>query len=293
MGGSSGGGTTTQTVRTVPDWAIPVVTEYFQRGYDLWKDDTLAVYTGDVTAAQPQDEVDGIAGLANRGRYGDQVITKAIAYENDVINGGFLPGTKAAFLAALALVTDNSEADFASVNSRIGRKPLFVGDSDSTLLAQSLVAGTPALYNARMGALIYADNFRKERDIQDHGLSYGVEMGKHAAIDGEALRRAGMYQREYLQGTYVLNHKLFLEGQEIAVTNLEIFGNVVRGLTGSQQTTDATQPGGNRLASAVGMGMTGAVAGYLIGAEIGSVGGPWGAAIGFVVGGVIGWFASS
>jgi hypothetical protein len=293
MGGSSGGGTTTQTVRTVPDWAIPYVTAFWDQAYALWQADTLAVYTGDVTAAQPQDEVDGIAGLAIRGRYGDQVITKAIAYEDDVINGGYLPGTKAAFLAALALVTGNSTTDFASVNSSIGRKPLFAGDPDSTLLAQSLVAGTPALYNTRMEALIYADNFRKERDIQNHGLSYGVEMGKHAAIDAEALRRAGMYQREYLQGTYVLDHKLFLESQEIAVANLEIFGQAIRGLTGSQQTTDATQPGGNKLASAVGMGVTGAVAGYMIGAEIGSIGGPWGAAIGFVVGGVIGWFASS
>jgi hypothetical protein len=291
MSGGGGGGTTTQTVRTVPDWAIPYVTAYWDQAYALWQADTLAVYTGDVTAAQPQDEIDGIAGLANRGRYGDQVITKAIAYENDVINGGYLAGTKAAFLAALALVMGNSTTDFASVNSRIGRKPLFVGDPDSTFLAQALVTGTPAIYNARMSTLIYADNFHKERDIQDRGLSYGVEMGKHAAIDAEALRRAGMYQREYLQGTYVLSHKLFLEGQEIAVANLEIFGQAIRGLTGSQQTTDATQPGGNKVASAVGMGVTGAVAGYMIGAEIGSVGGPWGAAIGFVVGGIIGWFA--
>jgi hypothetical protein len=98
MSGGGGGGTTTQTVRTVPDWAIPYVTAYWDQAYALWQADTLAVYTGDVTAAQPQDEIDGIAGLANRGRYGDQVITKAIAYENDVINGGYLAGTKAAFL---------------------------------------------------------------------------------------------------------------------------------------------------------------------------------------------------
>jgi hypothetical protein len=284
MGGSSGGGTTTQTVRTVPDWAIPTVTAYGQTAYDLWQADTLAVYTGDVTAAQPQDEVDGIAGLANRGRYGDQVITKAIAYEDDVINGGYLPGTKAAFLAALALVTGNSTTDFASVNSRVGRKPLFVGDPDNTFLAQALVTGTPAVYNARMSALIYADNFRKERDIQDRGLSYGVEMGKHAAIDAEALRRAGLYQREYLQGTYELSHKLFVEGQEIAVANLEIFGNALRALTGSQQTTTQQMEGGSKVMGAVG----GAISGAIIGSYIMP---GWGTAIGAVVGGVIGWFS--
>jgi len=284
MSGGGGGGNSTSTVRTVPDWAIPFVTSYFQEGYDLWQANTLAVYTGDVTADQPQDEVDGIAGLANRGRYGDQVITKAIAYENDVINGGFLPGTKSAFLAALALVTGNSTTDFASVNSRIGRKPLFVGDSDSSLLAQALVVGTPAIYNARMSALIYADNFRKEREIQDHGLAYGVEMGKHAAIDAEALRRAGMYQREYLQGTYELSHRLFVEGQEIAVANLELFGNAIRALTGSQQTTTQNQEGGSKLMGAAGGAMGGAMMGFM-------VGGIPGAVIGGMIGGVIGWFS--
>jgi hypothetical protein len=277
-----GGGTSTSTVRTVPDWAIPYVTAYWNQAYALWQADTLAVYTGDVTAAQPQDEVDGIDGLAVRGRYGDQVITKAIAYENDVINGGYLAGTKAAFLAALALVTGNSTSDFASVNSRIGRKPLFVGDADPTLLAQSLVAGTPALYNARMSALIYADNWRKERDIQASGLAYGVEMGKHAAIDAEALRRAGLYQREYLQGTYELSHRLFVEGQEIAVANLELMGNAIRALTGSQQTTSQTQEGGSKVMGAVG--------GVMAGAMIGSYFGPWGTVVGGVIGGVIGWF---
>jgi hypothetical protein len=281
-GGGGGGGTSTTTVRTVPDWAIPYVTAYWDQAYALWQADTLSVYTGDVTAAQPQDEVDGIAGLANRGRYGDQVITKAIAYENDVINGGYLAGTKAAFVAALALVTGNSTTDFASVNSRIGRKPLFVGDPDSTLLAQSLVAGTPTLYNARMSALIYAHNFQRERDIQDHGLAYGVEMGKHAAIDAEALRRAGLYQREYLQGSYALSHRLFVEGQEIAVANLELMGNAIRALTGSQQTTSQTQEG-NKLMSAVGGAVGGAMVGFMFGGIPGAV-------VGGVIGGVIGWF---
>jgi hypothetical protein len=282
MSGGGGGGTSTSTVRTVPDWAIPYVTAYWNQAYALWQADTLAVYTGDVTAAQPQDEIDGIAGLAVRGRYGDQVITKAVAYEDDVINGGYLAGTKAAFLAALALVTGNSTTDFASVNSRIGRKPLFVGDPDSTLLAQALVTGTPALYNARVSALIYADNFRKERDIQDRGLAYGVEMGKHAAIDAEALRRAGLYQREYLQGSYELSHRLFVEGQEIAVANLELFGNAIRALTGSQQTTSQTQEG-NKLMSAVGGAVGGAMVGFM-------VGGIPGAVVGGIIGGVIGWF---
>ncbi len=289
-GGGSGGGTSTSTVRSVPDWAIPYVQNYFQKAYDLWKADTLTVYTGDVTADQPLDETDGIAGLAIRGRYGDQVITKAIAYENDVINGGYLPGTKAVYLAALALVTGNSTTDFASVNSRIGRKPYFVGDPDATLLAQTFVTTTPATYNARMSALIYADNFHKERVIQDHGLAYGVEMGKHAAIDAESLRRAGLYQREYLQGTYQLSHKQFVEQQEIAVANLEIFGNAIRAITGSMQTSTTSTEGQSKfMATATGV-VGGAITGAVIGSVIPGVGTVIGGIVGGVVGGLMGLF---
>jgi len=245
----------------------------------------LQVYSGSIFAAQNQDEIDGIAGLAIRGRYGDQVITKAIAYEDDVINSGHLAGTKAELVAALASVTGNSSSSFASFSSRIGRKPYYVGDSDSTYLAQTLTTGTAALYNARISAAIYADHFHKERDIQDHALGYGVEMGKHAAIDAETLRRAGLYQREYVQFGYTMSHKLYIEQMEIAVVNLEVFGNCLRALTGSQQTTTQDFEGGNKITSAVGMGMAGGVIGFY-------VGGPPGAAIGFVVGAVTGYLTA-
>ena len=225
---------------------------------------SLSAYSGPIFAAQNQDEIDGIAGLATRGRYGDQVITKAIAYEDDVINGGHLGGTKAELVAALASVTGQSTASFASVTSRIGRKPYYVGDSDSTFLAQTLTTGIPALYNARISAAIHADHFHKERDIQDHALGYGVEMGKHAAIDAETLRRAGLYQREYVQYGYVLSHKLFIEDMEMNVVNLEVFGNCLRALTGSQQTTTQEYSGGNKMTAAVGMGMAGGVAGWYL-----------------------------
>jgi len=290
MSGGGGGGTSTQEVRSVPDWAIPYVTQYAQAAYDLWKTDAISTYAGTIIAAQNADEIAGITGLANRGRYGDQVISKAIAYLDDLINGGYLDGTKAKFLSALALVTGNSTTDFASVNSRIGRKPYFVGDPDAALLAQSLVTGVPALYNARMSALIYKDNWDKEKELQAHGLGYGVEMGKHAAIDAEALRRAGFYQREYLQGTYILDHKLWVQQQELAVVRLEIFGNALRALTGSQQTT-TQQMEGNKAMAAVGGVIAGATLGAIAGSVIPGVGTLFGGIVGGVIGGVVGWFA--
>lgn len=257
---------------------------------------SLQAYAGPIFAAQNQDEIDGIDGLATRGRYGDQVISKAIAYEDDVINGGHLAGAKAGFVAALASVTGNSTSDFASIYSRIGRKPYYVGDSDSSYLAQTFVTNTAATYNARASALIYNDNYQKERAIQDNALGYGVEMGKHAAIDAETLRRAGLMQREYVQYGYVMSHKLFIEEMEMNVVNLEVFGNCLRALTGSQQTTTQEYSGGNKMTAAVGMGMAGGVVGWYAGAYLGgtagSWGGPIGAAVGFVAGAVLGYVLS-
>ena len=274
----------TNTVITVPSWAQDYVKQYGQRAYDLWNLPAFVAYTGQIVASQAQNEADGIAALATRGETGDLVISKATAFILDVIQGNRLAGTKQEFIDALALVTGNSTTDFASVNSRIGKKARYVGDPDSTFLAQALATGYPATFNARISAAIHADNYSKERVFRDHALAYGVEMGKHPVIDAETLRKAGLANRDYLQNSYVLNHKYFIEGQEMAVANLEIFGNMLRALTGSQQTTTSTDPKGNKLMGAVG----GAIAGAAIGSIIPGVG----TLIGAFVGGVIGFLGS-
>jgi len=271
----------TNTVVAVPTWAQDYVKQYGQMAYDLWNQPALVAYGGSIVAAQPQNEADGIQALAIRGAGGDEVISKATAFILDVIQGNRLAGTKQEFIDALALVTGNSTTDFASVSSRIGKKARYVGDPDGTFLAQALAAAYPALFNARVSAAIYADNYAKERVFLDHALAYGVEMGKHPVIDAETLRKAGLANREYLQNSYVLDHKLFIEQQEMSVANLEIFGNMLRALTGSQQTTTSTDPKSNKVMGAVGGAMTGAM--------IGSMFSPIGTVIGFVVGGIAGW----
>lgn len=283
-GGGGGGSTNTATVITVPEWAQPYVQQYAQQAYDLWQGGSLTTYAGDIIAPQNTDELEGIDGLATRGRYGDQVITKAIAYLEKVINGEFLDGTEAGFLQSVQESLTKGEDGFNNeIYPLIGRKAYYVGDSDPAYLAQTLAAGFPTLYNERMRAAFYAENFMRERRLQHHGLGYGVEMGKHAAIDAETLRSAGMYAREYLQTTYQLSHKLFIEQQELSIVKLEIFGNCLRALTGSQQTTTETNPEQNKFMAAVGGAVTGAMVGFYFGGWVG-------AAIGGIIGGVIGLF---
>jgi hypothetical protein len=286
--------TNTQVVISVPDWARAYVQQYADRAYALWQTPAFVLYSGDIVADQEQNEADGIAGLAARGASGDLVISKATAFALDAIGGGYLPGTKSGFTTALGYVTSNSTSDFASVNSRIGKKSMYVGDSDSTYLAQTLATGYPSLFNARVSAAIYQDNYVKERNLLDHSLSYGVELGKHPVIDAETLRKAGLADREYLQNAYTINHKWWLEGQDMAVANLEIMGNMLRSLTNSSSTTTQSDPSGSsKLMTAVGLGVVGyfaggAVGGLIAGAEAGSIAGPIGAVVGAAIGVIAG-----
>jgi hypothetical protein len=138
----------------------------------------------------------------------------------------------------------------------------------------------PALFNARVSAALYNDNYKKGRVFRDHAMAYGVEMGKHPAIDAESLRKAGLAVREYLQNNYVLNHKLFIEQEEVNVAKIEIFGNCLRALTGSQQTTTSTDPKANPVMAAVGGAITGAMIGSMFGIPGMIVGGAIGAIVG-------------
>jgi hypothetical protein len=192
-------------------------------------------------APQNQDELDGINGLADRGAGGDDVIKKAITLVEDTIDGDYLDGSSQGFQDALDNVEDEYDSTYSAIESRVGKKAIFVGDPDSTFLAKSLLPTPFLAYKNRMEALLYADNYRKERAFQDNSLGYAIELGKQATVDAETLRRTGVYARDYLQSTYQISNKVFIEGQEIDLVKLEIFGNALRALTGSMQKMSSDQ----------------------------------------------------
>jgi len=281
-GGGGGGGTSTQTVISVPEWARPAVAAFAQEAYNMWQAPTLSAYSGATTASMDSNEVAGINGLATRGIIGDPVVQAGTTFVDDAINGDYLDGTLVPFTDMLAKIATMTAGSFASIIP--GKTPFVNGPlAPATTMAEDLLASED-VYNKYLGRntkALYADNRKRERANQDQALSYGVEMGKHPAVDAETLRKAGLYMREFVQYGYEMDHKLFLEQQNLAVSNLEIMGNVIRGLTGSQKTSTGTYAGQSKSMSVIGYG----VAGAMIGA---SVGGPVGAAVGFAVGAVAG-----
>jgi hypothetical protein len=87
----------------------------------------------------------------------------------------------------------------------------------------------------------------------DTALGLGMDLAQQAIIDAEMQRRSGLYMREYIQGSYELSHKIFLEQEEISVMSLEVFGNALRAITGSQQTTSSDDQSISPLMAIVGI----------------------------------------
>jgi hypothetical protein len=156
--------------------------------------------------------------------------------------------------ALLAKLTTKQGAAAVAALALIGKRSSFL--DTSTPLAQTLAATSGAVFLARLTTRVDNANYRNERASIDSALGIGPELAKQAVTDAETLRKSGFFAREYLQYTYELNNKLFIEGQEINVFRKEIFGNCLRALTGSMQTTTQDATGASGLMQAVGMATT-------------------------------------
>ena len=246
----------------------------------------IAAYAGTIIAPQNATELSGIARLSARGSGGNETILIAQGYVSKVISGGYLDGSYA--VPIINNIQTKGASAFLSVQSLIGRNA-FVNDL-SVPLAQSLTAQTSAIYNARLSAQLLNADYQAERALMDNGMGYGIDLGKQSVVDAETLRRAGLNDREYRQSTYELLHKIFIEQEELAVVGLDVFGNAIRAITGSQQTTTENYSKGSPVVRVVGGVVAGAVAGAIAGSVIPGIGTVIGGVIGAVLGGVSGAF---
>jgi hypothetical protein len=208
----------------------------------------FAVYGGTIIAPQNSTELAALAALAARGTSGNLTVTGAYNLADDIITEDKLSGLPSALLTTMNAA---GVAAYISARALIGKKSSFL---DSAMpLAQTLTSTTGATYLARLMNRLEHNNYRSERVSQDSAIGIGPELAKQAVTDAETLRKAGLYAREYLQSTYELTHKLFIEGQEIEIFKLEIFGNCLRALTGSMSTTSQDVHNTSGLMQAVGV----------------------------------------
>ena len=272
---------------------------YGEKGYLPWADalardkenDDLWKYDDATYADQDIYETDGINKLADRGRNGDPLIRdKAIPYIESVFDGDYLPGTKAEFTTMLDKVTDKPKDTFEDILAEIGTSLYVVGDLSSSNLAKEVVEDTK--YYDRITSFVKAQNYKSERRRQEHALSYGVEYGKQAVIDAETLRMSGLYQREYEQGKLIDAYKKEYDKLVTKVRRLEILGNAVRSLVGSQEAETRPYYRPSPVVGIMGGAMAGAAMGAMLAAPTGGISVLAGALMGAAGGGLFGGLSS-
>jgi len=294
MNTSSGSSTT--VVNKLPDYIHPdksecevdAIQSYLQWAQKIYndKDENFLPYDKETFHKQEQDEIDGIEGLAARGRNGDDLIeNKAKPYLENVLAGNYLLGNASDFRTARDNTINKPKSTFISeILPEIGCNPYIAGFATGENLAKELAEEQK--YYDRMEKRLYAINYKSERRRREQALPYGVEYGKQDVVNREVLRMAGLYQREYNQGKLEDDYKMWYDEMTTKARVLEVLGNAIRSLVGTHSaiTTPYYRP--SPVVATMGGAMSGAMAGF-------TFGGPTGAAIGGGIGAVLGFLSTN
>lgn len=284
-------GTTTATASKISAENQKYVTDYLKFAEDIsdsatydwmWTayPDTATAYIDSPTsyvstyADLNTNERAGLTALAARGTTGNTTIANGNTYIQDVLDGGYLPGTKTAFTTMLAKVTGKPNDSFATVRAMLGGSSYLIGDLSGENQAYTLTSTLATRYNNRATAKIYNDNYQSERKHQDAVITVGVAYAQQTIENAELLRKAGIYYRVWNQGFYTDQYKKkYLEPRAAALNRPEVEGNALRTLVGSVKTTTSQY---HRPSPFSGM-----AAGAMAGAATGN---PWGIAAGAALG---------
>lgn len=284
---NKGSGSSTTVIRNLPSWADNSAATYLERAKKLYNENKDTEYTGSIYAKQAQDEIDAINALAERGRGGDPLVAVGIDYTKNVLYGSFLEGNDADFRKAVSNVIDSAKSTYDNnIKSYIdGDSPYLMGDDKEHLVLD--LVNTQIFYDSEETKLSFL-NYHNERSRQDRVLSHAIELGYQSVADAELLRTAGLYAREYEQGSLDAEYRKWFDARINEVRNLEILGNAVRSLVGAERTVSTPNYKPSPLGTIMGAALTigGAVGGFMLG-------GPPGLMIGSTAGQGVGSVANS
>lgn len=272
MNGSSG--TSTTTVDRMPDWVQnDYATMYLNRAKKLFLDkETFDVYDGQTYADQNDNELDGIANLADRGRNGDILITKGKTHIKSILDGDFLDGSESEFQETLDDIINNPKKTlFDDIMPKLGGSLYHINDLSGRNLSKELVSDSK--YYIRTSKIVYADNYKDEREAQERILPLGIEYGRQDVVDAEVLRTAGLYQREYNQGALEDAYKVYYEEQTAYIRKLDVLGNAIRSIMGTQTAIDRPYYRPSPITGMMGGAMAGAAVGTMFAPGVGTVAG--------------------
>lgn len=280
MGSKSTSSTT--TVKRLPAYAEPYCLDYIKRAEALSLDTTYLDYDGSTIAEQSQDEIDGVVAMASRGRDGDPVMNVAVIVMELILNGSFLLGTRQAFINMWSEVQSPLSSEMDTLKGLLGGTAYYVGPP----IVEDRIDGELSSYATtildRIERKLYRENYNIERELESVASGSANSIGGHSILDAELLRKAGLSQREYNSAILHDLYRIWLESQDSQIKKLDILGNGIRALVGTQSAITKPYYRPSKVASAIG----GAAAGASVGSAIstGAAGGVYGAIIGGVIG---------
>jgi hypothetical protein len=203
----------------------------------------FTAYAGTTYAAQNANELAGIAALALRGSAGAPIEADGKSYLRDLYDGLKLnSNTKIAAFYAKKIEALLEEFD-DQVMPVIQHQHVFsFGGSDHNV-AEAL-ASKAMMAKINEIAKMFYDDYLTERQMQHQGVAHATPYGLQCIRDGEMLRQAGAYEREYAQGALQDAWDRFNEVQILPIRNLDIAGNAIKTILSTirTQTTQYHKP---------------------------------------------------
>lgn len=259
-GGGGGGGSQDMVSYTnlLPTYITGIetwATAYITQAISL-SGSNFTAYGGTTYAAQDANELAGIAALALRGSAGAAIEADGKTFLRDLYDGLKLnTNTKIAAFYAKRIEALLEEFD-DQVMPTIQHQHVFsFGGSDHNVAE----AKASKLMMAKINeiAKMFYDDYVAERQFMHQGAAHATPYGLQCIRDGEMLRQAGVYAREYTQGSYQNLWDAWNEAQIIPVRNLDIAGNAVKSILGTMRTQTTQYHKPSTLQQMAGVALTG------------------------------------
>jgi hypothetical protein len=228
-GGGGGGGDSITYTNLLPTY-IPGVQEKVEEWMAAASTLSLSNFTAypDPTyAAQNVDETDGIAAVATRGRYGSAVELDGKAFLRDLYDGLKINTNSKIAAYYGKKIEELLESFDEDVLPVIRDQYVFSFGGSEHNVAEAKAAKLMMAKINEIAKMFYSD-YVKERSLQEGGMVHATPYGLQCIRDMEMLRTAGVYAREFDQGSKMDAWERWNEEAIIPVRNLDILGNSVR-----------------------------------------------------------------
>ena len=262
---NGGSGANTVTTKLLPDFAEGSVRHYVQKAWNLANPDKDnynldALEDLNTYAEWNGDEQEGIEALATRAIAGSAIVQKGNNLLEDIFDGSKL-NVNTKLDDAYAKKADILKQQLMEeILPALESEALSIGmmGSGGHNILQAQAAEKVLAKLTEISKDIYFDDYETARDIQENSLAHGIVYGGESTRNAELLRQAGLYIREYNQGSLEDDLRKGMARQIHEISKLEILGNAIRATVGASVTKTEPFFRPKPIAQLAGLAMAGA-----------------------------------